>query len=371
MKTKILIYTHKTSFINNWINPLQSFLFFDIVIFHINSIDNEKIPKMNNIVLYDISELSVKKISKIISEINPKYTLFLGYRSLAELFLLRLCKNLKIKTVYLEHGLYTHDTKKINKKRLIKDTKKTVKKYSLFILKFAQLMILYSIKEISHFYQCFIKNNYSKNRFDEALFFSEYGFKGLNQVFNYSEKDVYYCGYPLFKEASQINYSVKQSNDVLYVHQPFILNKQAKISYEEEIEYILNMKNKLSNTFDKFTVLLHPREDLGHYERLLHEHNIDVIQRPNDYTVFLDKRLVIGHYSTALLYPLFFQIKTIIVDYPSVKIDPIFTNYCDYFTDTTQLKVNMNDKKAAQVDISNLLGPHNTYKNIADILNKL
>lgn len=171
MKTKILIYTHKTSFINNWINPLQSFLFFDIVIFHINSIDNEKIPKMNNIVLYDISELSVKKISKIISEINPKYTLFLGYRSLAELFLLRLCKNLKIKTVYLEHGLYTHDTKKINKKRLIKDTKKTVKKYSLFILKFAQLMILYSIKEISHFYQCFIKNNYSKNRFDEALFF--------------------------------------------------------------------------------------------------------------------------------------------------------------------------------------------------------
>lgn len=369
MKT-IIIYAHKTSFIQNWIEPLKDFLNYNIIVFHINKLDKEIVPKIDNVELYDITSLSTRRIKKLIVYINPDYVLFLGYRSLMELILLRLCKHLKIKAVYLEHGLFTKDTKKLNSSRLFKDFFKTFNKYSTFLLKYLQLTLTASYKELSYLYKCFIKNNFISNKFDKALFFSEYGFKGLNPVFQYNKEQVVFCGYPLFKDNSSIDYKTSDNKNILYVHQPFILNKQTSINYEEEKTFIIKIKQKLENNYKKFTILLHPRENLAIYKQIYTPNDINVIQKPNDYSVFLDNALVIGHYSTALFYPLFFKIRTLIIDYPSIEIDTLFSNYCQYVSNISEfdvLKKEMNTMKEAR----ELIGPHNTFKNIANILNTI
>jgi hypothetical protein len=320
-----------------------------------------------NVTLYDISYSSVREISQLIKNIDPISIVFLGYRSLMELILLRISKNLNVKTIYLEHGLYTKDTESLNRGNLFNNPVKTLKKYLFFLFKYFQLTLYFSFKEIKYFRECFLKNNFRDNKFDEAIFFAEYGFQKLNPVFDYDRNNIHFCGYPLFKDENDKIHVDKIGSGVLYVHQPFILNNQTKIDYDNEKKYIIELKNTFSTNSD-FTLLLHPRESKNKYIELFQEENIKVVQKPNEFRVFLENRLVIGHYSTALFYPLYFKIDTIIIDYPGVVIDPIFTDYCLYLKSIDKYEPN---KITPKPNISNLLGTKNTYSNISFIINDL
>ena len=109
------------------------------------------------------------------------------------------------------------------------------------------------------------------------------------------------------------------NGEVLYVHQPFILDGYATISYEEEKKIFLDLEKQLLKKYKRLIVLLHPRENLSTYIKRFADTQIDIIQLPNNYSCFTDKSLIIGHYSTALLYALYFEKPTIILNYPSVK----------------------------------------------------
>lgn len=106
---------------------------------------------------------------------------------------------------------------------------------------------------------------------------------------------------------------------IIYVHQPLIADGVASISYEDEKNFILELSNVLSPKYGKFTLLLHPRSNLDEYKSRFKDSDIKIIQSPGNYKIFIDKKLVIGHYSTALLYGLYFNIPTILIDYPTMK----------------------------------------------------
>ena len=157
------------------------------------------------------------------------------------------------------------------------------------------------------------------------------------------------------------------------MHQPFILNNQTSINCKEEVLFINEIWNKLRPFYDNFSILLHPRENLKLYQDRFQINGIKVIQQPNNYEVFLKSNLVIGHYSTVLLYPLFFRLETFIINYPGTKIDEVFKPYCQFFEDPEHIELHlqqMKESKDLKSDISGLIGPINSYENIANqILN--
>lgn len=88
----------------------------------------------------------------------------------------------------------------------------------------------------------------------------------------------------------------------------------------------LDLEKQLLKKYKRLIVLLHPRENLSTYIKRFADTQIDIIQLPNNYSCFTDKSLIIGHYSTALLYALYFEKPTIILNYPSVKMIQSFRN---------------------------------------------
>jgi hypothetical protein len=64
--------------------------------------------------------------------------------------------------------------------------------------------------------------------------------------------------------------------------------------------------------------LLHPRENIEFYRELYNGTDISVLQNIEkiDYAKY---KLAIGHYSTALIYPIFFKIPLWILDYENIN----------------------------------------------------
>lgn len=376
----IVFYAHKVSFIQNWINPLAEFLNCKVYVFHINSIDNERLIESDTLSFIDIAEISTRDIMERLSQIGPDAIIFLGFRSLIELLILRICKELKIKTIYLEHGLYTKDTIVLNTLGAKRNPKYVILKYANFLTKYISFLLLTPnrFKELNILIQAFFLKKYQITKFDKALFFSEHGFHRLNSLFDYDHNQIIYCGYPLFKTKSEINDLKIESkkditNSIIYIHQPFILNNQTSINYNEEVNYVLSLKNILENKYEKFYLLLHPRESLSKYIELYKDSGVEVIQKPNDYRIFLNKDLVIGHYSTALLYSLYFRKETIIINYPGIEIDTLFSEYCKYCNDINNLETYINSFDEIKTKpIKYLIGEENNYehisRNIIDII---
>lgn len=363
--------------VKNWIHPLRPFLEGEIYVFHINSLDKEDLICPEGVHLIDIGLLSTFGILRKLKEIRPDAYISLGFRSLIELMLVRLCRKVGIKSVYLEHGLYTVDTARLNTSNLKRNTGYVVKKYQNFVIKYVQYLFLCrcSFRELRAFHEGFVKKNYINSKFDKALFFGQYGFAETNKLFHYPNHDVVFCGYPLFqsnKERDEVSETIVKKKDnaasVIYVHQPFILNHQTSISYAEEVCFIRTIWNKIRTEFYAFQVLLHPRENIERYVDLFSGTDIEVIQKPNDYRVFLGANLVIGHYSTALLYSLYFNIETVIMDYPKAKIDKLYTSFCSYAESPNELcdkiiKSGHSNKKEYNIEL--LVGPVNSYENVA------
>jgi len=367
----ILFYAHRESFIKNWLIPLRDHVDFNIFVFHINRLNGDAIPLHEGIELIDISNLGCRQIEAKMREIDPAAVVFLGYRSLIELLMLRICKRSGFPSVFLEHGLYTKDTNELNKSALTSRSRETVAKYANFIGKYLGWIFRRGPGEICILYDCFFRKDYSRSFFDKALFISTRGRNGLNPILKVPDADVQYCGYPIFADARDKLAAKDGEGGALYVHQPFILKKQTGIGYEDERGYMIQLKDHLQDKFGNLTLLLHPRENLSNYRLLYKQTGIEVIQKPNDPTVFSGRSLVIGHYSTALLVPLHFGIRTIVLDYPGTKIDDLFSQYCEYYHDICDIPSNERDARERKADIFDLLGPENTFEHVGDLINNL
>lgn len=382
----IVFYTHKASMIRNWVLPLSQFLDANIYVFHINSLDKEKLFECAPVQLIDIAEYSATDIIKKFEQIKPAAFISLGFRSLIELLLRRVCKRLSIKAIYLEHGLFTVDTAALNMSNAKGRPAYVTRKYLNFMSKYLQFVFCGKnwIREVQILYWSFFRKKYSVSRYDKALFFAEHGFAETNKLFSYPIQDVMFCGYPLFHsnaEAARVvnggHETGNQSRAVVYVHQPFILNRQTSITYKEEVGFVEEIWGVLKGDFDSFQLLLHPRESLSRYQKLFEKTEIEIIQKPNDYNVFLNKDLIIGHYSTALLYPLYFKIQTIVMEYPCVEIDRVYAKFCTYCQKPCDLSKYLLEKEGQHNgsvefgDVNYLIGRDNSYENVANKIQEL
>lgn len=330
MKT-IVFYVHRTGLLSYFINPICEFLSKDyrIVILHVDKKNGYSYaPKESELYrLYDLSDMNVKGIMKLLGEINPSAVILLGFISIYELLVLRICKHLGLKTIYLEHGIYSKETSTLPFSKLINKFGSTVRKNVFFLKRYIEFIAVSGdiAKEAKLFWRCFKKKEYWGTKFDNGLFFAEYGYKQIDHFFHYDKGDVDYVCYPLSKTNDEfVEYKkiadlpLSDSKEATYIHQPFILDGLAIWSYEEERDWMVGVNENLRKQGYKLSIQVHPRADIMLYRKLYEGTGIRIMQGIEKKN-YKDYSLVLGHYSTALLYPIFFRIPIMLIDYPNVS----------------------------------------------------
>lgn len=369
MNIVFLLY-HPSAF-TNWINKLAPFLDnANIFILHISKLHGVQPKIKDGYTPIDISYYSYAKLEKTLQDINPDLFVFLSFRSLLEYAVNRLCTKLNIQKIYLEHGLFSTDTLRFRKNKLKKEILQTTKRQFAywFLLSGLVMHSKHSLLELKLANKVYIKNDFSVFSCDHYFLFSKRSYECYRTIFDLNERNSTYIGYPIFNsEAEKRCVDAQEYNKgVLYVHQPLISDGIAKISFNEEKIYLQTLAQNVKEKYGDFTILLHPRANLREYEERYNDTSIKIVQLPNNYRCFANKSLIIGHYSTALLYGLYFDKPTIVVDYPTVKVTSIFKELFVYCKDVKSLAM-LNDS----VDVLRkdyIVGEHNTFEYIAKTL---
>lgn len=369
MNIFFLLY-HPSAF-TNWINKLTPFFNgIDIYVLHISKLHGVQPDIKRGYKAIDISYYSYRNLEKLFREISPDLFIFLSFRSLLEYTVNRLCVKLNIRKVYLEHGLFSTDTLRFRKNKFKKEAGRTIKRQSAYWYLQIGLIIhsKHPLSEIRLANSVYRKNNFREAPYDHYYLFSKRSYECYRKIFDLNKKNTTYIGYPIFNNEAEKQCADVQKfgKGVLYVHQPLISDGIAKISFNEEKAYLQAIAQNVKEKYGDFTILLHPRANIREYKELYKDTGIEIVQSPNNYRCFADKSLIIGHYSTALLYGLYFNKPTIVVDYPTVEISNMFKELFVYCEDVKSLAVlNVSgDKKRKDY----IVGEHNTFEYIAKSL---
>lgn len=373
MDNTIIILYH-ISGLSNWINKLNPYLKkTNLHVFHFSKLQDVEYPETKDYMSYDISYYSYGKLKRLVLSIAPTKCLFLTFRSVLDFTMFKLCMELKIKTLLLEHGLMSNDTLRYRNNMIRKSPITSVKRQIWHIYKylgyaFSSRFCMKSLRELYLFY---LKGRFDFYKFDKFLLYSQHSIDAYKQVLLDVPNNSVIVGYPIFADSTQREEATIYVNSVkkdgmIYIHQPLIADGVATITYQEEKKYILGIVASLSQKYGKLTLLLHPRADTKLYEDLYRDSDVDVIKSPNNYKVFVDKKLVIGHYSTALLYGLYFDIPTILIDYPTLKGNELFQSLFPSFKYPKE--VLEKDIHVNKVLKEFFLGKENTYQYIAQCI---
>lgn len=366
----IVFIIYHPSYLVNWVEKLLPYLDgCTIDVIHVGKLHKVQPKNIEGVRLHDVSWNSYSGNIALLNQLKPDVMAFHSFRSPYFLTFQRLCRMKNIPQIYFEDGMFTQDVVKFKTNKLKNDFGLTVKRQCAFLYSYFSYLAhsKNKIKEFSLFRSVYFKNQFRNNPFDHYFLYSKRSIENLGKVFDLKEdNNTSLVGYPIFKEVKQKEESISRiadGSDILYVHQPLIQDGIANITYEEERDYLNRIYENLKDRYGKFFLLLHPRSDVIFYKSIYENTDIEVVQAPNNYLLFADKGLVIGHYSTALLYGLYFGKKTIVMEYPGCTFDNVFSGIFDYVEDPEDLK---------QMEIKNnselkeyFVGNGNTYEGIA------
>lgn len=366
----IIFVIYHPSYLSNWVEKLLPYLNNSkVYVFHPGRLHKVIPKKSEGITLYDVSGYSYNESKKLINEIRPDVMAFHSFRSPYLLTYQRICRKLNIPQIYFEDGLFTQDVLKFKSNKIKNDFVLTVKRQISFLSSYFSYLCHADnkVSEVKLFYKVYFKGQFRLNPFDHYFLYGDRSIENLGKVFNLTKGDnVTLVGYPIFKEESQkieAESRIANGKDILYVHQPLIQDGLTDISYEQERDYLLSIYESLKLKYGDFYLLLHPRSDVNHYKKIYENTPIKVVQAPNNYLLFADKGLVIGHYSTALLYGLYFGKKTIVMAYPGCEFENVFANIFDYIAEAKMLCSMKPESSAIQKEY--YVGTGNTYEGIA------
>lgn len=344
------------------------------MIFHIGKLQGSNPIILEGVKYIDISNMTYWGVKESFLNSHMDLCIIFNFRSLIEQLALRICKQYKIRNAYLEHGLISMNTTHFKKNKLKDNFFDTLKRQTNFFMKYLCYIVSSKspIKETKILYNVYLGGKFYKSPFDHYLIYSQRSKDKLGKIYNLQDSNVSFIGYPIFqnkKQAAESESYVLNGVDVLYVHQPFIIDRFTNITYTSEKQYIVGIREQLRDRYGKFVILLHPRENLANYKERFSDTDIEIIQAPNNYKEFANKGLIIGHYSTALLYALYFNKPTVIIEYPGAKLDHIFDECFKYVENYNELGESEFSTPLTTKDY--FVGPDNTYEHIASIIKKL
>ena len=117
----IVFYVHRTGLLGYFVNPICSFLKekYDITVFHLDKRNGFSSHGNGDYKTVDLSDFSVDEIQQTLKKLAPEAVILLGFVSIYELLMLRIATDFGLKTIYLEHGIFSKDTSSLPLKKLI------------------------------------------------------------------------------------------------------------------------------------------------------------------------------------------------------------------------------------------------------------
>lgn len=326
----LFFYIHKTALLDYFIKPICSFLpeEYKITILHLNKKNGYPDKHYDEFDMIDLSSYSYDRTKELFIKEKPVAIILPGFISIFELYMLRLASSLSVPAIFLEHGIYSRETAHLPYNKLFSSHSYHIISRNLFFLcRYASFAIKSgkARKELSLLYNALKRKDYSGSQFSHALFFARYGFEHINSYFHYPEGKYSFIGYPIananaeFRHYEQLaSTATPPSGKAIYIHQPFIKDGLTGWSYEDEKKMLLGIAEKLKKENLSLDIAVHPRESLPLYQKLYERTGITV-KGKNDRQEYASYDLAIGHYSTALMYPLFFNKPLWIIDYDTIK----------------------------------------------------
>ena len=324
----LFFYIHKTGLLEYFINPICQFLSkkYKITILHLNKKNGYPDKHYDGFEMIDISDYNYTQTKKLFLQKQPAAIILPGFISIFELYILRLATSLSVPTIFLEHGIYSRETAHLPFKKLLSSHICHILSRNLYFLyRYVSFAIQSKNirKELSILYNSLKHKDYSETQFSHALFFARYGFEHINQFFHYTQDKISFTGYPIANTNKEFDFykqlsTTRKSGKAIYIHQPFIKDQLTAWSYEDEKQMLLSIATKLKEEELALDIAVHPRESLSLYQKLYEGTGIG-IKGKNDKQEYASYDLAIGHYSTAIAYPIFFDKPIWIIDYDTIK----------------------------------------------------
>lgn len=284
---------------------------------HMNSIFRFKeIVSSNEVRLVDVRALS--NLKKILIESKIDALIFLETSHIISLYVITLCRELKIKTIFYQHGLQDN-VEDIESKGFVHmlyhgGMYGIIRKY-FKIYSFLFRNVLY-LKHWVFFLRVLFKKTASlitkpdialSQLFGEAAIkcnvafvYGEADKRKLIDYKGYTESEIIISGYPLAIPQKDCVVNEKQ---VLYISSAFRIAHTANISIEEEKKHYLELYRHVVAVDCDLVIKIHPREDLLFFEELFRDKaRVRVYRLDNLSELVLESSIVIGHNSTALFY---------------------------------------------------------------------
>lgn len=303
----IAFYIRNTSFFNNYIKPYSDVLLekgHKVIILHTNSLTQDlSKEKINDIEIesYDLGKNSIKSIIFYLKSKNIEAVVSINFHSPMDLLVNRLLNYIKIKSVYMEHGILPNVPGKYiappNKWNSIKRLSKYFSKYISFTFVSGK-----PFNELNVLFNSLVKKQYSLAPYNHYLLYAPRSYKTMSKVYNMDKINVEYSGYPIQITDNTTNKTTDYiDKNLLYIHQPYVFHKIGDCTYQDEFFYLKSLGDIAKNAGYKLSIKLHPLESENKYKNALENNNIIISDKNLDLSLLVNNSTaVLGHYSTAL-----------------------------------------------------------------------
>lgn len=247
----------------------------------------------------EIKTSSLNKIAEVIKKIDPVAIIISNNKSLSNLIILRLAYILSIRSIYMQHGIFSSRVVFLKPDSYFKSIRKFLRllyiyfqfcnygEYTIYRLSKA-LYLIYKKKQLYTQY----------NLLNNALVFSMHDLKHVNEEMGIKKENIFITGYP----GSNREYKTESSKkNIVLLFQQTLGRFKGIYSYDEEIELYAKINEYCNKLNKKLIIKLHPNEKLENFSshhlfnKLCFYDDMD-----NFDAIFSKTEIVLSRYSTAL-----------------------------------------------------------------------
>ena len=295
-------------------------------IFHTNKYYKYNTPQFEIVNVTVIDLVKTRNIVKLIKEFELDYMIIFNPGQIFDVFITAICKESNTKTIYFQHGLSlpfgSFNIKSIGQGKTMKDKLLSLRRYSYFYRSIVANLFL--LAEKRRFLKIILKRTYQVFFLHGRFNYPKYGLKefhcDLGLVFGKKDKeylvekngfraeDVLIGGYPMLKAVDNKNGSGLPENYVLYISSGLLKSKVIPITTEDERLFYMGLAKNAKNTGKNIVLKLHPTEDLSLFQEYMRDFNNAFVYKDfNLSNLVANAEIVIGDYSTALFYAIWYR----------------------------------------------------------------
>jgi hypothetical protein len=263
-----------------------------------------------------INKKSINKIVNIMKSIDPEALILTNYKSIMNYMILKIAYINKIKTIFLQHGIFDKEIERLYSTNIIK----SIYRYCVYIRLYLQFCYKERLPKIFiELYEIIIKRNLVKYyKIDYGIVYSGNDKQFLSANLDIESINIYTSGYPMFSGIDEENQNLSCSEDkqiVLFIHQP-LKHYIKNFSIDKEIRYFNEINEVCKRNNYTLMLRLHQRHDYSVYEQLA-DKKIEISINDSMLDIIRNSSVVIGMNSTALYYPIVFRKPIIQLFYPN------------------------------------------------------